>query len=452
MARRERVMSQPEPIPSPSDSGPHVLRALRSRNYRLYFFGQGLSLIGTWMTYVATGWLVYRLGNSPMLLGLVGFSGQIPAFLLSPFAGVLVDRWNRHRVLVVTQILAMIQSFVMAILALTARVTIGEIIVLSIVQGLITGFDLPARQAFVIDIIERPEDMGNAIALNSSIFNGARLIGPSIAGILIAGAGEGVCFLVDAISYFAVIWAFCAMRLPEKPRSPQTRPLLRELREGLAYAVGFTPITSILSLTAFVSLVGVPYMVLMPVFAREVLHGGAHTLGFLTAASGLGALAGALYLASRKSILGLGRIITLATGLFGVSLIAFGMSRNLWVSLLLMLGVGFGMLVQMASGNTILQTIVDEDKRGRVMSFYAMAFMGMAPFGSLLAGGLAGSLGAPKTLLISGVGCLAAALMFARQLPGLREATRPIYIKKGIIPQMASGIQTAVNLLTPPEE
>ena len=441
-----------EPRPSPGWSGTHLLRALRSRNYRLYFFGQGVSLVGTWMTTIATSWLVYRLSGSVILLGIVGFSGQIPAFLFAPFAGVFVDRWNRHRLLVVTQVLAMLQSLALAFLALTGIITIGQIIALSIVQGVINACDIPARQAFLVEMVEGPEDLGNAIALNSSIFNGARLVGPSIAGVLIAGAGEGICFLVDGVSYLAVIAALCAMRLAPERRQPAPLPLLRQLREGMAYAYGFAPIKAILALTALTSLVGIPYAVLMPVFARDILHGGPHTFGFLMAASGLGALVGAIYLASRRSVLGLGRVITLATSLFGCSLISFALSRVLWVSFLLMLGVGCGMLVQMAASNTILQTLVDEDKRGRIMSFYAMAFMGMMPFGSLLAGGLASRLGAPTTLLIGGAACLVGAFVFSRQLPRLRAIIRPLYVKKGILPEVATGIQAAVNLLVPPEE
>ncbi len=433
-------------------NGPYLLRALRSRNYRLYFFGQGLSLIGTWMTYLATGWLVYRLTNSAILLGVVGFAGQIPAFLVAPMAGVLVDRWNRHKVLVITQVLAMLQSLAMAGLALAHVITIHQIIALSVVQGFINGFDIPARQAFVVDMVEQPEDLSNAIALNSSIFNGARLVGPSIAGMLIAGAGEGMCFLIDGISYLAVLAAFCVMRLPPMTRRPSQRPLVRELKEGVAYVLGFPPIKAILGLLSVVSLLGVPYMVLMPVFAREVLQGGPHTLGFLTGASGLGSLIGALYLASRRTVLGLGRVIVWATALFGLGLVAFGLSHVLWLSLLLMLVVGFGMLVQMAASNTIIQTIVAEDKRGRVMGFYAMVFMGMAPFGSLLAGNLAHHIGAPQTLVLGGLGCLAGALMFARQLPRIRALVHPIYIRKGILPEVATGIQAATNLLTPPEE
>ena len=437
---------------SGGSDGLHLLRALRSRNYRLYFFGQGLSLIGTWMTYLATAWLVYRLTHSAVLLGVVGFSGQIPACLLSPLAGVLVDRWSRHRVLVITQVLSMLQSLALAVLTLTHLITIPHIIALSIFQGLINAFDIPARQAFVIELVEGPEDLGNAIALNSSIFNGARLIGPSLAGLMIAATGEGICFLIDGLSYLAVLAAFCGMRLSSAERRAQPRSLLREITEGFTYVFGFQPITAILGLLALVSLAGIPYTVLMPVFAREILHGGATTLGFLMGASGLGSLAGALYLASRKTVVGLARLITLATAMFGGSLIAFAMSRVLWLSLLLMLLVGFGMLLQLAASNTIIQTIVAEDKRGRVMSFYAMAFMGVAPFGSLLAGSLAGRIGAPQTLLIGGCGCVVGALLFARELPRLRAIIRPIYVSKGILPEVAQGLQATVNLLVPPEE
>ena len=430
----------------------HLLRALRSRNYRLFFFGQGLSLIGTWMTLVATSWLVYRLTQSTVLLGVVGFAGQIPAFLLTPLAGVLADRWDRRRVLVVTQILAMLQSFVLAALALTHVITVGHIIALSVFQGIVNAFDIPARQVFLVEIVERPDDLGNAIALNSSIFNGARLIGPSIAGVVIAGMGEGACFLVDGVSYLAVIAALCAMRLPPARRFAAPRPIVRELRDGMAYAYRLAPIRAILTLTAVVSLMGMPYAVLMPVFAREILHGGAHTYGFLVGASGLGALAGAIYLASRKTVLGLGRVITLATALFGGSVIAFAWSRVLWLSLVFMFSIGFGMLTSLAGSNTIMQTIVDEDKRGRVMSFFAMAFMGMMPFGSLLAGGLASRVGAPNTLVLGGGTCVIGALLFARELPRLREIMRPIYVRKGILPEVAVGLQAAVNLTAPPEE
>ncbi len=423
-----------------------ILRALRHRNYRLFFGGQGISLIGTWLTRVATSWLVYRLTDSALLLGVVGFAGQIPTFLLAPFAGVLVDRWNRHRILVITQTLAMVQSFLLAILALTGVITVWHIILLNVFQGLINAFDTPARQAFVVQMVEDKKDLANAIALNSSMFNSARLLGPAVAGILIAAVGEGICFLIDGFSYLAVIASLLAMTITAGKAEKTVPYVLHGLREGFNYAFGFAPIRAILLFLALVSLMGMPYTVLMPVMAKDVLHGDAHTLGFLTAASGMGALTGAVYLASRKSVLGLGKIIALAGSGFGLGLLAFSFSRHLWLSLLLMLLTGFGMMVQMASSNTVLQTIVDDDKRGRVMSFYAMAFLGMAPFGSLFAGGLASKIGAPMTIMIGGIACIFGAMMYARKLPALRELVRPIYVRMGIIPEVAWGIQAATQL------
>ncbi len=427
-----------------------VFRTLQYRNYRLFFSGQGISLIGTWMQRIAMSWLVYRLTNSAFLLGVVGFAGQIPTFLLAPFSGVWTDRWNRHRILVVTQILAMIQALILAILVLTGSIAVWHIIFLSMVLGSVNAFDIPARQAFIVDMVEKREDLGNAIALNSSMFNSARLIGPSIAGILIAAVGEGICFLLNGISYLAVIAALLAMKIT--PRKPQTKKthVLQGLKEGFSYAFRFPPIRSILLLLALISLMGMPYAVLMPIFAKEILHGGPHTLGFLMAASGIGALTGAMYLASRRSVLGLGKTIPLAASIFGVGLIVFSLSRASWLSYSLMLVTGLGMMVHMASSNTVLQTIVEDDKRGRVMSFYAMAFMGTAPFGSLLAGGLASSIGAPHTLMIGGAFCILGSLMFASKLSSLREMVRPIYAKIGIIPEVASGIQTATEPTAPP--
>jgi MFS family permease len=429
-----------------------ALRALRARNYRLFFAGQSVSLIGTWMTRIATGWLVYRLTGSPFLLGLVGFAGQIPTFVLGPLAGVWVDRWDRHRTLVVTQVLSMVQSFALAALALANRITITDILWLSLAQGLINAFDMPARQAFVVQMVDRREDLGSAIALNSSMVNAARLIGPSIAGIIIAAFGEGYCFLVDGISYVAVIISLLAIHVLQARPSGQRRPVMHELKEGWQYAMGFAPIRAILLLLALVSLVGMPYTVLMPIFAGRVLHGGPHTLGFLMGASGVGALAAAMALAARRSVLGLGRLAALSAGTFGVGLIAFGLSRVLWLSLLLMLVTGGSMMQQMAASNTILQTIVDEDKRGRVMSFYSMAFMGMAPFGSLFAGALAGRIGAPRTLMLGGSMCVVGAAAFALYLPKIRELVRPIYSELGLIPEVAMAVQSASALRTPPEE
>jgi MFS family permease len=429
-----------------------ALRALRSQNYRLFFTGQTVSLIGTWMTQIATSWLVYRLTGSALLLGIVGFASRIPAFLLGPFAGVWVDRWNRHRTLVVTQILSMLQSFALAGLALAGIITIREVIWLGLAQGLINAFDMPARQAFVIQMVEDRADLGNAIALNSSMVNAARLLGPSIAGVVIAAVGEGYCFLIDGFSYLAVIASLLAMRISAAQQTRAQKAILHELKEGWSYVAHFLPIRSILLLLALVSLVGMQYTVLMPIFAAQVLQGGPHTLGFLMAASGVGALVGAMFLASRKNVLGLGRMVPLAAAGFGLGLIALGLSRFLWLSLMLMLLVGGAMMTQMAASNTILQTIVQDDKRGRVMSFYSMAFLGMAPFGSLLAGALANRLGAPRTVMISGTLCIAGAGWFASQLCTIREFVHPIYRKLGIIPEIAVGIQDASVLLTPPEE
>ncbi len=428
-----------------------TFRTLRYRNYRLFFGGQFISLIGTWMQQIAMTWLVYRLTNSAFLLGIVGFASQMPSFLLSPFAGVLADRLNRHRVVIATQVLAMVQALILAILTLTSTISIWHIIVLSTFLGLVNAFDIPARQSFLLDMIENKEDLGNAIALNSSMFNGARLIGPSIAGLVIAAIGEGPCFLLNALSFIAVIAALLAMRLPAQKKKPQHRGMLHGFKEGFNYAFGFMPIKYILILLALVSMMGMPYSVLMPIVAKDILHGGPHTLGFLMGATGIGALTGALYLASRKSVIGLARWIALSAAIFGIGLVGFSFSRSLWISMALLFVVGFGIMVQMAASNTILQTIADDDKRGRVMSFYTMAFMGIAPFGSLMAGSLAGEIGAPLTLFISGIACMIGAIAFAGKLPLLRKEIRPVYVKIGIIPEVSSGIQSAAELTIPPE-
>ncbi len=410
------------------------MRALSSRNYRLFFEGQLVSLIGTWMTRVATSWLVYRLTGSAFLLGLTSFSSQIPIFFLTPFAGVWVDRWDRHKTLVVTQILSMLQSFALAALALSGVIRVWEIIALAVFQGIINSFDMPARQSFVVQMIDRREDLGNAIALNSSMVNGARLIGPAVAGMLIAAVGEGYCFLIDGISYIAVIASLLAMRLKAAPEHGVHRSLRVEIVEGWDYVRDSTPIRSVLLFLTVVSLVGMPYTVLMPIFASSILHGGAHTLGFLMAAAGLGALTGAVSLAMRPSVLGLGRVIVWSASAFGVGLIGFGLSRIFWVSLAAVAVAGFGMMRHLASSNTILQTIVTEDKRGRVMAYYSMAFQGVAPFGSLAAGALAAKIGAPRTIMIGGACCLCGALWFALRLPELRRVIRPIYLELGILP------------------
>ena len=428
-----------------------ALRALRSRNYRLFFSGQSVSLIGTWMTRIATSWLVYRLTGSAALLGIVSFCGQIPLFFLAPLAGVWVERWDRHRTLVVTQILSMLQSFALAGLALGGIITVWDIVWLALAQGLINAFDMPARQTFVIQMVENREDLGNAIALNSSMVNSARLFGPAIGGVVIAAVGEGYCFLLDGLSYVAVIVSLLAMRIPAAGLRGKPRKVWHELLEGWHYVAESKAIHSILLLLALVSLVGMPYSVLMPVFASRILHGGPHTLGFLMAASGVGALAGAVALAMRKSVVGLGRRLVWSAVLFGVSLVGFALSHWLWLSLLLLPLAGFGMMHQMAASNTILQTIVQDEKRGRVMAYYSMAFQGMVPFGSLLAGTLAARIGAPATLVIGGACTVAGAAWFARRLPEIRGLVRPIYEKLGILPEIAAGVQAASTMQEPPE-
>jgi MFS family permease len=399
-----------------------------------FFAGQIVSLIGTWMTRVATSWLVYRLTDSAFLLGFTSFAGQIPIFFLSPIAGVLVDRWDRHRTLVITQVLSMLQSFALAALALSGVIKVWEIVLLMLFQGLINTFDMPVRQAFVIQMIERREDLGNAIALNSSMVNGARLVGPAIAGITIAAVGEGYCFLIDGFSYIAVIASLLAMTVVSLAPRSEPRQLRTELSEGWRYVAESVPIRSALLLLALVSLVGMPYTVLMPVFAGPILHGGAHTLGFLMAAIGLGALAGAITLAMRSTVLGLGRVIVWSGGIFGAALIAFGLSRSLALSMIFVAAAGYGMMRHMAATNTILQTIVAEEKRGRVMSYYSLAIQGISPFGSLAAGAIAGAIGAPWTVASGGVLLLAGIALFVRKLPNIRSAIRPIYRELGILP------------------
>ena len=410
-----------------------IFRSVSHRNYRLFFGGQGISLIGTWIQQLAMSRLVYRMTNSAFLLGVVGFTGQIPSFLLAPFAGVLIDKWNRHRILILTQSLAMIQAFLLSALDLTGKIAIWHIILLSLFLGLVNAFDMPTRQAFVVEMVENSEDLGNAIALNSLLFNGARLLGPSIGGILISLVGEGLCFLLNGLSFIAVIIALLAMKVKKPTVRSQTSHITKGLKEGFTYTFGFPPIRVLLLLLGLVSLAGMPYTVLMPIFAKNILQGGPHTLGFLMGASGIGALVGAICLASKKNVLGLGRLIIIALNIFGIGLIAFALSRILSLSLILMVLVGFGMMVQMASSNRIIQTIVEEDKRGRVMSFYTMAFMGMAPFGSLLAGSVASKIGAPNTLIIGGASCILGSFIFAKKLPLIREMVRPIYLEKGII-------------------
>ena len=414
-----------------------ILRALHYRNYRLFFGGQGISMIGTWMQQIAMSWLVYRLSGSALLLGVVAFSSQIPIFLFASIAGVYADRWNRHRILIVTQILAMVQALILAFLTLTYVIHVWHIIVLSVFLGMINAFDMPTRQSFVIELIEKPEDLGNAIALNSFMFNGARLVGPAVAGVLIGILGEGVCFLMNGISFLGIVFALIAIKVPAKKKVVKaSRRIWQDLREGYAYAFGFAPIRFILLQLSLASFMGMSYTVLMPIFAKDILHGGPHTLGFLMAASGIGALTGAIYLASRQTILGLVRFIAYASAIFGVGLIIFALSQVFLLSVLMMFVTGFGMIVQMASSNTILQSIVEDDKRGRVMSIYATAFIGMAPLGNLFAGTLASWIGAPNTIILSGMACIMGSLLYTVNLPQIKKEIRPIYVKMGIISEI----------------
>jgi len=410
-----------------------IFRALYSRNYRLFFGGQGISLVGTWMQQIAMSWLVYRLTNSAFFLGLIGFSSQICSFIFSPFAGVLSDRWNRHRILIATQSLAMVQAFILAVLTLTGVIAVHHLIILAFFLGFVNAFDMPTRQAFVVEMVEKREDLGNAIALNSFLFNGARLVGPSVAGILISILGEGMCFFFNGVSFLAVIIALLAMKVTFHKEQSERHHILRELKEGFTYAFGFRPTRFVLFFLGWISMVGMAITILMPVFAKNILHGGPQTYGFLMAAIGVGAVIGAIFLASRRSVLGLGKIIVIAAGIFGIGVIFFSLSSVLWLSLFLLLATGFGMMVHMASSNTILQTVVDEDKRGRMMSLYVMAFMGMAPFGSLAGGSLAARIGASNTLVIGGASCILGSFLFARKLPFIRKMVRPIYVRKGIL-------------------
>jgi MFS family permease len=413
--------------------GARLIRALRHRNYRLFFGGQTVSLVGTWVTRVATSWLVYRLTGSELLLGVVAFAGQIPLLILAPFGGVLGDRWDRRRILIITQILSAAQSFALAALVFTNHITVAYLIALQVVQGIINAFDTPARQAFVVEMVEEPDDLPNAIALNSSMFNASRIIGPTIAGILIAAVGEAWCFLLDAISYVAVIASLVAMRFARRERPRKQSHMIDELRTGFRYVAGFAPVSAILVQVTLISVMGMPYAVLMPVIAAKVLHGGPNTLGLLMTASGAGALAGTIYLAARHSVLGLGKVIVVATIGLSVGLMAFSFSNTLAVSMAVLPLVGAGMMLQAASANTILQTVVEEKLRGRVMAFYTMAVLGTQPIGSLIAGALADRIGAQHTIFLGAIVCLLGGLWFAYRRKKLAEFVRPIYIERGIL-------------------
>jgi MFS family permease len=449
---------------SPAEKSWGMFRALKSRNYRLFFIGQGISLIGTFLTQIATVWLVYRLTRDPLWLGTVAFAGQIPLFFLAPFGGVWVDRWNRRRLLVITQILSGLQSLALAMITLfqfaphgnvvqsQAGWEIWEIVGLAFIQGLINCFDMPARQAFTVEMVDNREDLANAIALNSTMVHTARSFGPALAGFLVYYVGEGLCFLIDSVSYIAVIVSLLLMHVQDKSNRSRDRSVIAELREGIAYVWTSVPIRVLLLLMAVLSLTAMPaFNILMPIFADALAPGigrGSQTLGILQGASGIGALAGAIYLASRRSVVGLGRLIAIAGMIFGCSIIAFSTSRHLWLSLLFSPIAGFGMIAVFASANTLLQTLAEDDKRGRVMSLFTVAFMGMAPFGNLLSGAAAahfggGIGGASRTVATAGMVALVAVSFFAAMLPAIRKIIRPIYVQKGILREVATGLEAA---------
>jgi MFS family permease len=423
-------------LPKDLTSFSKIFVSLKSRNYRLYFTGQSISLIGTWMQNVALSWLVYRLTGSVFLLGLVGFTSQIPTFILSPFTGVLVDRFNRLRIMILAQISFMVQALIMTLLVLFNVVQVWHIVGLSLIFGIISSFDAPARQSLVIDLIGRPEDLGNAIALNSAIFNGARLIGPAVAGIAIAIVGEGICFLLNTLSFIAVIYALLKISIPAKKVVIKESNLKKIFTEGLKYTFGSVPIRRLLMQLAVLSLVAMPFIVLLPAYAKDILHGNADTLGFLMSALGAGALTGAIFLAARKSILGLGRVISLFTTMLGSMIVLASFSDKTIFSLIFFYIGGLSMILSIAAINTMIQTIADEDKRGRVMSFYAMALMGTTPIGNLLAGTIASGIGIPSTLLTGGAITIIAGLWFEYDRKKLRKFIHPIYISKGIIPEI----------------
>jgi len=414
-------------------------RSLRHRNYRLYLIGQLVSVCGTWMQQVAQSWLVYRLTGSATLLGLVGFATQIPVFGLGALGGVISDRYSSHRVAVWTQSAALLQAIILSGLTLTGWIQPLHIILLGVILGVVNAFDMPARQALMHKLVA-VDDLPNAVALNSSMINAARIIGPGLAGIVVAKLGEGTCFLINAVSYLAVIVALLAMKLAPQEAAPTKQlSLAHSLAEGIRYTLDTVPIRDVLLLLSVVGVMGMPYITLMPVFAADIHKSGADALGLMMGAIGLGALVGALGLARRKSVIGLGRVIAIATTGFGLALIAFSFSKLFWLSLLLLTGVGMGWMVQIAACNTALQTLADDAMRGRVMSLFSMMLVGMAPFGSLIAGWASDRIGAPLVVAVGGAGCALAGLVFARHLPRLVAAARPILIARGIIIEPTTG-------------
>lgn len=426
-----------------------MMRAFKYRNYRLFFGGQLISLVGTWMQSVAMSWLVYRMTGSALLLGVTGFAAQAPALFLAPFTGTAADRYDRRRIMLITQTLAMLQAAALALLVLFGHPQVWQIVALAAFNGMVNAFDMPARQSFVIQLVEKREDLANAIALNSSMFNSARLLGPAIAGVFIAAFGEGICFSLNAVSYLAVIAALLAMRLPPARAAAPGAAKRRGFIAGLKYAYGFAPIRYILMMMAIGSLLGMPYAVLMPAYVKEILHGGPKTLGFIMTSSGTGALIGALRLAGRRHPAGLERSLPFFTALFGLGLIAFSFSTSFPVSAICIACASFGMISFMASGNTVIQTLVDEDKRGRVMALHSLAFMGMAPFGSLLAGWAASYIGVARTISLSGVFVIAGTAFFATRLGEITRHAAPVYSRLGMADEAAGELEEAEHAERP---
>jgi len=402
---------------------PATLRALQYRNFQLFFSGQLISLIGTWMQNLAQAWLVYRLTGSMVLLGAVGFCSQIPIFFLAPLGGIVADQYSRQRVVIATQTSAMLLALALAALTLSGTVRIWHIFVLSALLGAVNAFDIPARQSFIVEMVGKA-DLMNAIALNSSMFNASRVLGPAIAGILVAVIGEGWCFFANGISYIAVIVGLALMRVAPRPAAPQSGSPVANIVEGFRFVIRHPAIHALLILLGVASVTGMPFTVLMPVFADRILHGGPKALGWLTGSAGVDALAAALLLASRQTLKGLSVWIAAAATALGVGLVLFALSRTFWVSAALLVGVGFAMMLQMGSSNTLIQSMVPDHLRGRVMSVYSMMFTGMAPFGALLAGLVADRFGAPATVAMGGAICLAAAGIFWTQLPQIRVHAR----------------------------
>ena len=406
---------------------PATLRALQYRNFQLFFSGQLISLVGTWMQNVAQSWLVYRMTGSSVLLGAIGFASQIPSFIFSPVAGIVADRYSRHRVVIATQTASMLLAFALAALVLTDTVQIWHIFVLSALLGLVNAFDIPGRQSFIVEMVGR-NDLMNAIALNSSMFNASRVIGPAVAGLLVAYIGEGWCFFANGVSYIAVIIGLVMMRM-----EPQRRPVsgsspLANIAEGFRFVWRNAPVHAILMLLGVVSLTGMPYSVLMPIFADKILHGGAKALGSLMGATGVGALSGALLLASRRNLKGLSKWVAISATAFGGTMVLFAFSRVYWLSIVLLAPVGFCMMIEMGSSNTLIQSMVPDHLRGRVMSVYSMMFMGMAPLGSLLAGAAADRIGAPWTVASGGILCMCATAVYWVFLPRIRVGARRLIV------------------------